>query len=145
MYFNELYDFKTITANLHDLGIRLLESLGVASVILAVVYFIFRQMIIGKGIFFATAGIAMMMIVLWRLAYKLCLDKGVFNQKIVMLGGGALAQSIFDEIASKQDCGYSVSAVISTGDKVIKVGTNGLKIIQLDHYNGLSIKFTTVN
>ena len=51
LYYFDLYDFKIVTSNL-ELGIRLLQSLGVSCIVIAVLYYIFPTLTIGRGIFF---------------------------------------------------------------------------------------------
>ena len=42
----------------------------------------------------------------------LVLNRGVFNQKIILLGSGELAQKIETEIHDKKDSGYTVSVKV---------------------------------
>jgi hypothetical protein len=51
LYYNDLYDLK-ITNNFNEMGIRLIQALGFAAIILAVFYILFPEAIIGSGIFF---------------------------------------------------------------------------------------------
>ena len=50
LYYNDLYDFK-ITDSFKELGIRLLQALGIAAILLALVYVLIPRAIIGQGIF----------------------------------------------------------------------------------------------
>src|SRR4030042_5715583 len=108
LYYNDLYDVNHIDTFL-ELGIRLFQALGAAAIILAMIYLIFPQAIIARGIFALSVAIILFMIVAWRFVYKIVLDHGLFNQKIVLLGSGELAADIFKEISRKKDCGYEIS------------------------------------
>ena len=50
LYFNDLYS-KKVTNNYLDLLTRIIQSIGMTSITLAIVYFIFPQSMIGRGIF----------------------------------------------------------------------------------------------
>ena len=50
LYYNELYDFKITNSNL-ELGIRMLQAVGSSYLILALIYFLFPAIILGRGIF----------------------------------------------------------------------------------------------
>jgi sugar transferase (PEP-CTERM system associated) len=108
LYYNDLYDFR-ITDSFLELGIRLLQSLGVSAIFLSGVYVIFPGTIIGHGIFALSIGIVILLIVSWRFCYKLILDHGLFDQNIILLGSGDLAQKIIKEINKRKDSGYTVS------------------------------------
>jgi hypothetical protein len=61
-------------------------------------------------------------VISWRYVYMLALDRGIFNQRIVIMGSGDLAQSIVKEIQNKKDCGYSISMIMyEEGDKNVWV------------------------
>ncbi len=107
LYFNDLYDLNGIDSFL-ELGIRLVQALGIAAIFLAVIYFIFPKAMIAKGIFIVSLGLIIILFIAWRFFYKIVLDRGIFNQKIILLGSGDLAQDIMKEIMDKKDCGYAV-------------------------------------
>lgn len=111
LYYNDLYDMET-SEGFWDLGIRLIQSLGFAAIFLAVIYLIFPQAIIGTGIFAASTMIIIVFIFTWRLFYTYVLRKGWFNEYIMVLGSGALASGIVNEIIGKADCGYQIIAVV---------------------------------
>ena len=111
LYYNDLYNLK-ISNSLPEMGIRLLQALGFATIILALIYFIFPGSLIAHGVYFVTIGIVLILIFLWRLCYSFVLDHGIFNQKIIVLGSSKLAKNILYEIKDTQDCGYEVSMLV---------------------------------
>lgn len=112
LYFNDLYDLN-ITGAFSELGIRLFQALGAASIILAAVYYIFPEAMIGKGVFILSIIFIILLIVSWRFCYMLVLKHKILNQKIILLGSGELAQNITSEINNSIDCGYTVSINVS--------------------------------
>jgi sugar transferase (PEP-CTERM system associated) len=108
LYYNDLYDLK-VTDSFQELGIRLLQALGTAAIILAGIYLVFPKTIVGSGIFAVSIVFVIILIVSWRFFYALILSRGLFNQKIILLGSGLLAQNIFDEIINRKDSGYTVA------------------------------------
>ena len=111
LYYNDLYDLK-ITDTFSELGIRLLQALGVSAIFLAGIYVVFPGAVIGRGIFNLSIAFVILLIVSWRFCYKLILNHGLFNQKIILLGSGDLAQNIINEINEKKDSGYTVSVTV---------------------------------
>jgi sugar transferase (PEP-CTERM system associated) len=108
LYYNDLYDLK-ITNSFNELGIRLLQALGFAAILLAFFYILFPDAIIGSGIFFISVFFTILLIGSWRFGYSLILNQGVFNQKIILLGSGDLIKVIKQEISERKDCGYTLA------------------------------------
>ena len=86
--------------------------MGASAILLAPVYYLFPVCIIGKWIFNISIFFVIMFIVIWRIAYMQVLNRGLFDQKIILLGSGDLAKKIAQEIDEKKDCGYQVAVVI---------------------------------
>lgn len=112
LFYNDLYDLK-ITDTLQELFIRLLQALGTSAIVLAPVYYFFPACIIGKWVFNISIGFVIAFIVVWRIAYMQILSRGLFDQKIVLLGSGDLASNIAKEIDGRRDCGYQVAAMVN--------------------------------
>jgi sugar transferase (PEP-CTERM system associated) len=129
LYYFDLYDLKIFRSNL-ELAIRLLQSLGVSSLLLAVLYYLFPILIIGRGIFLISLGFIGVVIVSWRIIYNHILKTRQFDQKLMIVGCGPLAKSIAGEIIEKVDTGFKVVGFISedpgkTGEKVINPSVLG--------------------
>lgn len=111
LYYNELYDFD-VSSGLTETSIRLLQALGITSIALAVIYFIFPLVIIDQKIFILSIFFLLIFIIGWRLFYIRILNKGMFNENIIILGSSNLAVDIFKEVNTTIDCGYTVSLMI---------------------------------
>jgi sugar transferase (PEP-CTERM system associated) len=111
LYYNDLYEFK-ISENYKELGIRLVQALGSAAIFLAFVYLIIPPAVIGTGIFIISVGFVVLLIVSWRFCYTMVLNRGYFNQKIILLGSADLTTKIKLEINERKDCGYHIVAEI---------------------------------
>jgi sugar transferase (PEP-CTERM system associated) len=135
LYFNDVYDLQT--NSYLELGIRLFQALGASSIILACVYFLFQEMIIGKGIFFITIIISMLLIIIWRFFYKFLLTSGMFDQKIILLGSGGIGEQIVNEIIKRRDCGYKVSSVIMESHDGNLSSYQGIPVIYKKKFEGL--------
>jgi sugar transferase (PEP-CTERM system associated) len=106
-----MYEMST-SNNYSEIGFRLLQALGFAAIFLAFIYLVVPQAVIGTGIFLVSTVFVILLIVSWRFFYSLVLSRGLFNQKIILLGSADLVGEIKQEITNRQDCGYSISAEI---------------------------------
>jgi len=138
LYYNDLYDFK-VTDSFVELGIRLLQALGASAIFLAGIYIIFPQSIIGYGIFALSVGLVILLIVSWRFCYKLILTHGIFDQNIIIMGSGDLAQNIINEITQRKDSGYSVSLSVKgyMENNELPNEQNRASTIYIQNYDGL--------
>lgn len=112
LYYNDLYDLK-VTSTLGELGIRLLQALGAATILLALLYMLFPDFIIGEGIIFVSIAIVVLLVVSWRIVYTFVLNKGFFNQKVMLMGANPTALEIAKQIHETRDCGYEIVSVLS--------------------------------
>jgi sugar transferase (PEP-CTERM system associated) len=107
LYYNDLYDFR-ITSSLTEVILRLIQALGFSAILLAMIYLAFPDAIIGQGIFLLSIIFVILIITSWRFGYRWVLQRGLFDQKIIMLGSGDLIEDIKREISTRKDCGYRV-------------------------------------
>ncbi len=123
LYYFDLYDLKAFRSNI-ELGIRLLQSLGVSSILLAFLYYLFPLLIIWRGIFLISLGFMGVVIVSWRIIYNHILKTRELDQRIMVVGSGLLASHIAKEIVEKVDTGFKLIGFITdhperVGEKLV--------------------------
>jgi len=112
LYFNDLYEFKTTDSTI-DLASRLIQSIGITSVILAIIYFLLPGVIIGRWIFLTSLVFLLFFLVSWRLIYSLVISRKLFIEKAIILGSGELAQDILYGIDGRKDLSYDIISFIA--------------------------------
>jgi sugar transferase (PEP-CTERM system associated) len=139
LYYNGLYEFK-VSKTLKELGLRLIEAIGAAAILLALIFFLFPETGMANVVLEASAVILLAVVIPWRYIYMLALERGIFNQRIIIMGSGDLAQSIVKEIQDSKDCGYSISLIMyEEGDQNVWVDFETLAPIMVAS-NDLNIK-----
>lgn len=137
LYYNDLYNLQA-TESFNELGIRLLQALGVAAILLAFIYMLFPQVIIATGTFIVSISFAILLIVLWRFLYSIVLKRGLFNQKIILLGSGQVAMNIKQEIVVRKDCGYTLALEVPESIYDVNlVNPGNVPIICQNNFEGL--------
>ena len=137
LYYNNLYNFKVIDG-FAELGTRLFQAVGFAAIILAVIYFFFPGTIIGRGVSGISITLILIFVASWRLCYSVVLERGWFNQKVIILGSGELADNIKTEIEATKDCGYTVKMIFPEDEDFNTAGLNTKSIIvSKNGYDGL--------
>jgi sugar transferase (PEP-CTERM system associated) len=112
LYFNDLYEFRN-TDNAIDLASKLIQSIGITSITLAIIYFLWPDLIIGRWIFFASLIFLLLFLVSWRLLYSIILRRKLFTEKAIVVGYGELARNILNEIEARKDLSYNICSVIA--------------------------------
>ena len=111
LYYNDLYNLK-VTDTYVELALRLTKALGVASIVLAILYYIVPSFMMGRGIFFLSLLFLIFLVVPWRYVYNWMLKKKMMTEKILLLGWGVLSRQIIKEIAVQPDSGFQVAGVL---------------------------------
>jgi sugar transferase (PEP-CTERM system associated) len=127
LYYHDLYDLR-VTDTYQELGLRLIQSLGIAAIILAVIYYAFPLTMLGRGIFLISIVFVVIFICSWRYLYSWVLKKRMFSEKIMLIGSGELARNIVDEIMSRKDSGYQISSIIDNPAADLAGGLEGCAI-----------------
>jgi sugar transferase (PEP-CTERM system associated) len=140
LYYNDLYELK-FAENIKELGFRLIQALGFAAITLVIIYFFVPKVIVGTSTFVVSAGIIVIIIVSWRFLYTWVLDRGLFNQRIILLGSAELIEKIKQEISERKDCGYDIVAEVpeaNRNDKLDNDSRENLQNVIGQKYEGLS-------
>jgi sugar transferase (PEP-CTERM system associated) len=114
LYFNDLYEFKS-TDTAVDIASRLIQAIGITSVALALVYFIWPEMIIGRWIFFVSLVILLFFLVSWRIIYSIVIRRKIFTERAILIGDGDLTNNILGETLERRDLSYHISGIVAPG------------------------------
>jgi sugar transferase (PEP-CTERM system associated) len=112
LYFNDLYEFK-VKQDLIEVASRLIQSVGLASICLAILYFVWPELIIGRWVFFASTLVFLLLVVSWRILYAVAIRRRVMAERAIMVGSGELAGDLFQVISQKRDLSYDVRGVVT--------------------------------
>ena len=109
MYYFDLYD-SAIVSNPREVLVRLVQVLGVAYVVLGMLYYLYPPVRLGRGIFHIGFLFVGILLLLWRRLFSAINSTPLFAENVVILGGGQLAESLVSEIESRPELGIRVAA-----------------------------------
>ena len=112
LYLNDLYEFKT-SDNTIELAMRLTQSIGITSIALAIIYFLWPEVMIGRWIFFASLVILLLFLVSWRILYAYILHNKLFTESAILIGDGELSKDILQEIKKRRDISYDIKCIVA--------------------------------
>src|SRR5439155_14133195 len=113
-YYNDLYDL-TIVHSKTELLIRVLQSAGAAAIALAVVSVLMPSLVIGGGIFLTSLCLLLVAIPAWRLAFEGLTRDSHLKEHVLIVGTGALARTVAQQILAQHDFAYRIVGFIDDG------------------------------
>lgn len=117
MYYFDLYD-SSILRNRREVVTRLIQVLGTATIILAVLYYAYPPLELGRGIFSIGIAFAAVTLFLWRKAFLFIITVPRFADRALILGDGPLAAPLLHEFASRPELGLRVVGQLLATDQI---------------------------
>lgn len=114
-YYNDLYDLR-IVRSFGEFASRLLQSFGVALILLAAFYTVFPAMRISQGPLLSSLLIIVGLLVPLRAAGYSVMRHHAFADRVLILGTGPLARTLIEEIEARPHYRYSIVAVADEGN-----------------------------
>jgi sugar transferase (PEP-CTERM system associated) len=101
LYYCDLYDLRT-SSDRRDVFVRLLQALGATSIILAMIYFWFPALIIGRGVFLGACGLVIALVVSWRVAFDWLSSHAAPSERLLIVGTRPAAVSFARELFQRR-------------------------------------------
>lgn len=107
MYYFDLYD-SFILSNRREVLTRLVQVLGTVCILLALLYYAFPKLQLGRGIFLIGFVLVALFVFLWRRLFLLVNTMPRFAERALILGDGPLAKPLTEEIESRSELGVRI-------------------------------------
>jgi len=101
LYYGDLYNLREVTDR-RDLVVRMLHALAAASFVLAVLYFWFPALMIGRGVFVYVAVFVVGLVVAWRVAFDWVVRQIGPRQRLLLVGTGPAAVKLARELFERR-------------------------------------------
>jgi sugar transferase (PEP-CTERM system associated) len=117
-YLFDLYDF-VVMHDRRELVLRLIQALGLAWVALALAFYVFPLLMLGRGISLIALPLALGLMVGWRISIHWLLGHPDFGEKILIVGSGALAIEVAREMLERPDAGYRIAGFVGNDPELL--------------------------
>ena len=107
MYYFDLYD-STVLNNPREVLIRVVQVSGTACIFLAVLYYIYPPLQLGRGIFLIGFLLVSLLLLSWRHVFLKVNALPRFAERVLILGESELAESLICELGSRRELGIRV-------------------------------------
>ncbi|MFZ1702495.1 MAG: TIGR03013 family XrtA/PEP-CTERM system glycosyltransferase [Pyrinomonadaceae bacterium] len=112
MYFYDLYDYIVMT-NRRELMLRLVQALGIAWALLALLFYSVPQLLIGRGVSVISVPLVLCLLLGWRIVIHLLTGHPDIGEKILVVGTGKTALDTAEAVWERRDAGYRIVGFVS--------------------------------
>lgn len=112
-YYNDLYDLRRATRSRSVLLIRLLRALGIAFLTLAILYYVFPQVRLERGIVALMAPLVLIVVLACRAGMNSSKNFSRPLERLLIVGTGNSAASLAREILSRPELQYKIVGFLS--------------------------------
>ena len=117
-YLFDLYDF-IVMHDRRELVLRLVQALGLAWIALALSFYAYPGMMLGRGITLIALPLAIILMVGWRIAIHWFLGHPDFGERILIVGSGSLAVEVARQVLDRPDAGYRIVGFVGTDSEQV--------------------------
>jgi len=118
-YYNDLYDLRVVRS-FAEFATRLLQGLGVALLLLAGFYTLFPDMRVGDGALVPSLLLIVGLLLPIRAVGYAIMRRRAFADRVLILGTGALARKLVEEIEAQPHYRYQIVGVTDEGQAGIE-------------------------
>ncbi len=122
LYYADLYDLRLV-ADRRELFVRVVQALAAASFLLALVYYWFEDLVIGRGVFAIASVFVITLAIGWRLVFVWLSRRVSPRERLLLVGTNAAAVTLAQEIFDRRD-ELGVEIVGFVDPDPTKVGTS---------------------
>jgi len=112
-YLFDLYDFL-VMHDRRELVLRLVQALGLAWIALALSFYTYPALMLGRGISLIALPLALGLMVLWRISIHWFLVHPGIGERILIVGSGKFAVEMASEVLNRPDAGYRIVGFVGT-------------------------------
>lgn len=112
LYFYDLYDYVVMT-NRRELMLRLVQALGIAWVLLAVLFYFVPPLLIGRGVSVISVPLVLCLLLGWRIFIHALTGHPEIGEKILVVGTGQTALDTAEAVWERRDAGYRIAGFVS--------------------------------
>ena len=117
-YLLDLYDFSEIRKP-GVLYVRTLQALGLASIVMAVIFYTYPQMLFGRGVFLISLLFMLSTMILWRVFVMWLLGHPRLAERVLILGTERNAIDLAREALDRPEQGYKIVGFVGDDPQLV--------------------------
>lgn len=112
LYLYDLYDYVVMT-NRRELLLRLIQAMGIAWALLALLFYTLPPLMLGRGISVIAVPLVLVMLLGWRMFIHSLTGHPNIGEKILVVGTGKAALDTAEAVWERRDAGYRIVGFVS--------------------------------
>ncbi len=128
LYLREVYEFPKIRAA-NEFVLRLAEALLIASGTLWILYYIFPQIEVGRGVFAINLILSSASLIAWHTLLRHYFGSRTPRSKLLVLGTSPLARTVVQEVLRHPELGFQVQGFVDDNPALLGVSIVNPKVI----------------
>lgn len=112
LYFYDLYEF-TVMTNRRELMLRLVQALGIAWALLALLFYFAPPLLIGRGVSVISVPLVLVLLLGWRMLIHYLTGHPEIGEKILVVGTGQAARETAEAVFERRDAGYRIVGFVT--------------------------------
>ena len=117
-YLFDLYDF-IVMHDRRELMLRLVQALGLAWMALALSFYAYPRLMLGRGVSLIALPMALALMAGWRISIHWFLGHPDFGERILIVGSGELAVEVARQVLDRRDAGYRIVGFVGTDSEML--------------------------
>ena len=118
MHYFDLYD-SAVLANRREVSARLIQVVGTVSALLALVYYVYPPLKMGRGIVLIGLLIVAVLLLVWRGLFLLLNSIPELADRTLIFGDGPVAKTLLGELESRPELGLHVVGQVSVDENAV--------------------------
>jgi sugar transferase (PEP-CTERM system associated) len=111
LYYADLYDLRVISDR-RELFVRAVHALGATSLLLAVIYYWFPDLVIGRGVFILAALCVITLVLGWRVVFEWANRHVAPRERLLLVGTSGSAVTLARELHERRNLGVEIVGFI---------------------------------
>ncbi len=120
LYLYDLYVFTVINSR-KELVLRIMQALGITWVLLAMLFYFFPALLVGRGIAAYSVVIILSFLLSFRIGIHYILGHPDIGEKILIVGDGSVVEDTTHAVSIRRDAGHRIVGFVANAD----LATNG--------------------
>jgi len=121
---------RNVVDDFAGLMIRIFLSFGVGFLVISLVYYIYPQFFLGRGVVGFTFAISFVVILFTRTIHQNLDNHSIFKRKLLVIGAGTIGKLLEDRILSANKQGYEIVGFIDIDDNETLVSSENILHIE---------------